>query len=464
MSYVAIWLLCGIVSAMIGARKGEGCGGFIVGILLGPFGILISLFSKGNRKTCPHCKELIHEDAKVCSHCQRDVPLELNSPTSAVSKSTFTVLAVFAGIIIIGLIGNSLKKPDTDSSQVQPPKEEAKTNFDLPLVTSKRTLVCPLAILFDNREKNSIQAAVDAHLTIFGHEEAINKTKCEEWKEGIPIVLSNSEIQNAKKFQSNHQCGMAEFANGLVFTCDLKNKEEQLPATQQAAVDDPKHYSGKFPTDVIDDPSVNPQFRQLLGQKYDLFYSNISGPSSVDVSGDYYFGAGCKAHFCDSEQAVFAIDKKNGRIFAASMTEADGNKQFDTFGVSTVSELPPQITSWLKENGARTDENAGANKSNNAADSTPAPDSKPQQVASPSFDCSKANSTSEKLICGDSELSSLDSELSNLYQQAKAKATDQKAFREQTVSEWKWREANCKTKECLVDWFVRRKAQLLTAN
>lgn len=58
---------------MIGAKKGEGGEGFIVGVLLGPFGILFALFSKGDRKTCPHCRELIHRAATVCSHCQRDV-------------------------------------------------------------------------------------------------------------------------------------------------------------------------------------------------------------------------------------------------------------------------------------------------------------------------------------------------------------------------------------------------------
>jgi len=72
---IIFWLLCGIVAAMIASKKGEGFLGFIVGVLFGPFGILFALLSTGrNRKTCPHCKELIHKDATVCSHCQRNVP------------------------------------------------------------------------------------------------------------------------------------------------------------------------------------------------------------------------------------------------------------------------------------------------------------------------------------------------------------------------------------------------------
>ena len=68
------WILCGVVAAMIGAKKGETFLGFIVGMLFGPIGILIALLSKGNRKKCIHCKELIHKDASVCSHCQSAIP------------------------------------------------------------------------------------------------------------------------------------------------------------------------------------------------------------------------------------------------------------------------------------------------------------------------------------------------------------------------------------------------------
>ena len=70
MIYVFIWLMCGIVAAMIGSKKGEGCLSFIVGVFLGPFGILIAIFSKGDRMSCPFCKELINKNAIVCPHCQ----------------------------------------------------------------------------------------------------------------------------------------------------------------------------------------------------------------------------------------------------------------------------------------------------------------------------------------------------------------------------------------------------------
>ena len=81
---------------------------------------------------------------------------------------------------------------------------------------------------------------------------------------------------------------------------------------------------------------------------------------------------------------------------------------------------------------------------------------------SASFDCKKAKSPSEVLICNDSELSKLDYELAETYRQAKAKAVDAQAFKQQTVAAWQWREANCRdNKQCLVTWYAERKTVLL---
>lgn len=52
--------------------------GFLGGALLGPFSFLmyaVSGISRGDkRRKCPHCAELIKVEAKVCPHCQRDLP------------------------------------------------------------------------------------------------------------------------------------------------------------------------------------------------------------------------------------------------------------------------------------------------------------------------------------------------------------------------------------------------------
>ena len=82
-----IWLLCGIAAASIASNKGDrGCFGFILGILLGPIGVIIALLSSpkqaklderalksGKMKKCPVCAELVKAEATKCRHCGEDL-------------------------------------------------------------------------------------------------------------------------------------------------------------------------------------------------------------------------------------------------------------------------------------------------------------------------------------------------------------------------------------------------------
>ncbi|MDR3453567.1 MAG: TonB C-terminal domain-containing protein [Rhodoferax sp.] len=77
-----------------------------------------------------------------------------------------------------------------------------------------------------------------------------------------------------------------------------------------------------------------------------------------------------------------------------------------------------------------------------------------------SFDCTKAKSTPELLICGDQELATLDTRLAQLFAQAKAAAPDKQAFTEGNRRAWNWREQNCTDKTCLVTWYTDRKQNL----
>ncbi|MEJ6021081.1 lysozyme inhibitor LprI family protein [Ramlibacter sp. PS4R-6] len=89
--------------------------------------------------------------------------------------------------------------------------------------------------------------------------------------------------------------------------------------------------------------------------------------------------------------------------------------------------------------------------------SAPAPAARPR----PSFDCTRALSRTERLICADAQLSQLDSELGRLYAQAKAGAPDMGDFRRRSDAEWQRREQSCRDRGCLVDWYATRRAQLL---
>jgi hypothetical protein len=77
-----------------------------------------------------------------------------------------------------------------------------------------------------------------------------------------------------------------------------------------------------------------------------------------------------------------------------------------------------------------------------------------------SFDCTKARSDAEHLICSDPELAADDVELAGIYVKAKAAAIDQAAFKEHTRQQWNYREQNCRDRDCLVRWYADQKTAL----
>jgi hypothetical protein len=70
MLYLVIGFICALLGFLIGKEKGQGGFGALLGLLLGPIGLLIILVMAGNKIKCPYCQEKIHIDATKCPYCQ----------------------------------------------------------------------------------------------------------------------------------------------------------------------------------------------------------------------------------------------------------------------------------------------------------------------------------------------------------------------------------------------------------
>ena len=88
MEIFILWLALALIPAVIASKKGRsGFGYFLLAVLLSPLiGLIIALavspieanveakqIESGERRKCPHCAELIKQEANVCRFCGRDV-------------------------------------------------------------------------------------------------------------------------------------------------------------------------------------------------------------------------------------------------------------------------------------------------------------------------------------------------------------------------------------------------------
>lgn len=213
---------------------------------------------------------------------------------------------------------------------------------------------------------------------------------------------------------------------------------------------------GKAPYDVVGDKRFRAAFSHISRADWKKFVDRltVSSASGIYEKDGYIMGEGCKPHECASDNAAFAINVATGKGDIVFRETADASTGKSAAKVVTWKALPLESTplaDWLKANEAL---------SSPGSDATPASSASVTPTLQTSFDCSKARSDAEHLICSDAELAADDVELAAIYAKAKVAATDEAAFKERTRKEWNYREQNCHDRDCLVNWYADQKTAL----
>jgi hypothetical protein len=72
-----VWISCAIIGIFVGRSRGrsayEGC---LMGLFLGPIGLLMMAIGPDYSPSCPYCKGTIIDGATRCKNCGQLLPLE----------------------------------------------------------------------------------------------------------------------------------------------------------------------------------------------------------------------------------------------------------------------------------------------------------------------------------------------------------------------------------------------------
>lgn len=221
------------------------------------------------------------------------------------------------------------------------------------------------------------------------------------------------------------------------------------PADTSRAGTDFSWLVGKYPSDVVNDRRFRAAFKGISRADWEkiserLVVTNSAGIQSKD---GFLFGQGCKAHFCNTDQAAFAINEATGKgdLVFSETPASSNNAVVKGYQWPELPITKTPLADWAREN----EMSIGATVAASPAPSLQA-----------SFDCTKARSDAEHIICRDPELAADDVQLAVIYAKAKAAAKDSVAFKERTRTQWNYRERECHDRECVARWYADQKVVL----
>jgi Uncharacterized protein conserved in bacteria, putative lipoprotein len=214
---------------------------------------------------------------------------------------------------------------------------------------------------------------------------------------------------------------------------------------------------GKYPSHVVNDKRFRSAFNGVSRADWKKISERfaVTNFSGVQMQDGYLVAQGCKEHECSMEQAAFAINATSGKgvMLVKQTPNASGASVTKTYQWPDLHVGVTPLSSWAQESGS----NVGGNES---AVTDTARSAQADSFQGTSFDCSKAHSDAEHIICSDAELAQEDIQLAGIYSRAKAAADDPAAFKDRTRAQWNYREQQCHNRECLVRWYADQKVAL----
>ncbi|WP_432735203.1 DUF4236 domain-containing protein [Ralstonia solanacearum] len=206
---------------------------------------------------------------------------------------------------------------------------------------------------------------------------------------------------------------------------------------------------GKYPSDVVNDRRFRAAFKGVSRADWAKISERLTVTEAAGIQSKdgYLVGSGCMAHSCSSDQAAFAISQATGKGDFV-LIETPGSSSSAIVRTYQWPGLPidkTPLANWAQQSGA------------NIGTQVTAPSAPSQQT---SFDCTKARSDAEHIICSDAELAAADVQLAAIYAKAKAAATNPIAFKERTRAQWNYRERQCHDRECVARWYADQKVVL----
>ncbi|MFM0517190.1 DUF4236 domain-containing protein [Caballeronia jiangsuensis] len=112
---------------------------------------------------------------------------------------------------------------------------------------------------------------------------------------------------------------------------------------------------GKAPSAVVDDPRFRAAFSRVGPKEWRRISErlDVSDASGIQLKNGFYFAEGCKAHFCGSDIAAFAIDASTGKgdvLYRTTFDQPLGKSITRTFSWANMPSSATPLAPWAALN------------------------------------------------------------------------------------------------------------------